>query len=338
MASLLSPGSMNQAGEPLALPSAFETFSHQTLATLLDQSLDCIKLIGVDGTVQFMNRNGRCAMEVDDFRAIAGRPWPDLWPDESRPLVVAALEQAELGGQVRFDAFCPTAKGSPRWWDVSVSKVRDESGEMLGYLSVSRDVTELHAAKQASDIAAAEMRHRLRNNYAMVGGLLAAFARGTPGREEFVREMRDRLAALGVAQTLFVGTDNAHCNLKALLPTLLEPFSHPHCEISFPDLPDISVGQGQADAIALVLGELAVNATKHGALHAEGEIVVRASLDEAGLAIVWTERSTRRVEAHARSGGQGLRLMERILAARKGNLTIAWQDFGLEATLRFAGD
>lgn len=306
--------------------------SAELLPALLDQSLDCIKLISRDGCVQYMNRNGLCAMEIDDFSTVVGQRWPDLWPTETSDMIEGALTAA-AGGPVRFDAFCPTAKGSPRWWDVSVSRVEDEQGRWLGYLSVSRDVTEARRAKEVAVVSAAEMRHRLKNSYAMVSGLLSALARGRPEREEFVKEVRDRLSALGVAQTLFVARDHAPCDIHELLPALLIPFSHPECPIAVKELPHVVIDQGQADALALVFGELAVNSSKHGALSSLGSIAVEANVLGNELLIRWTERSDREVEAHSRAEGQGLRLIRRILAARKGSLEVEWEANGLNAVI-----
>ena len=97
---------------------------------MLDQSADCIKVIGPDGTLDFMNRNGRCAMGIDDFALVAGKNWWELWPER-----VAATDprrrspSARRRQHSRFEAFCPTAKGEPRWWDVSVAPLRDEHGD-----------------------------------------------------------------------------------------------------------------------------------------------------------------------------------------------------------------
>lgn len=306
--------------------------SAELVPVLLDQSLDCIKLISRDGAVSYMNRNGLCAMEIDDLRNVVGQQWADLWPQEAREMIEGALTRTATG-PVRFDAFCPTAKGSPRWWDVSVSRVDDGRGRWLGYLSVSRDVTDARQAKEVAVIAAAEMRHRLKNSYAMVSGLLSALARGRPEREEFVKEIRDRLSALGVAQTLFVARDHAPCDIHELLPALLEPFAHPDCPIEIKDVPHVVIDQGQADALALVFGELAVNSSKHGALTSRGSITVEARVLSGELAICWSERSSREVEAHSRSEGQGLRLIQRILAARQGSLTIEWEPNGLDAII-----
>jgi two-component sensor histidine kinase len=307
------------------------------LAAVLDQSLDCIKLIAPDGTVQFMNSNGLCAMEIDSLKLVAGRPWVSLWPEASQPAIRQALKVADDGFPVRFDAFCPTAKGSPRWWDVSVTRVADAAGQNIGYLSVSRDVTEARLNKEVAEIAVAEMRHRLKNSYAMVAGLLSALARGNPEREEFVGEIRERLRALGVAQTLFVSTEHAPCNIRDLLPALLEPFSHPDCEVVASDLPDATLDQGQADALALVVGELAVNSTKHGALKGEGRVRVTGQTGGGALKIIWDEESPRTVSDHAREGGQGLRLIQRILNARDGKIDLVWRTRGLVATVSFTG-
>jgi two-component sensor histidine kinase len=272
-------------------------------------------------------------MEIDFAGAVQGRVWADLWPSDSRALIQDALRRATEGEAVRFDAYCPTAKGSPRWWDVAVSQVRGASGHVLGFLSVSRDVTAARVAKEAAEVASAEMKHRLKNSYAMIASLLSALAKGMPEREEFVREIRDRLAALGVAQTLFVSREHAPCNIRELLPALLQPFSTADCPVDSANLPCATVDQGQADALALVIGELSVNSSKHGAISGTGSIRVTAEHRDCDLSISWHERSNRPVSAHDRKGGQGLRLIKRILAARDAEIHFDWKDNGVDATI-----
>ena len=71
--------------------NSFRAASNDMLAAVLDQSADCIKVIGPDGTLDFMNRNGRCAMGIDDFAQVAGKNWWDLWPAEAQPLIQGAI-------------------------------------------------------------------------------------------------------------------------------------------------------------------------------------------------------------------------------------------------------
>lgn len=317
------------------LVSAFSSASNEMLAAILDQSADCIKVIGPGGTVDYMNRNGQCAMEVDDFCAIAGQSWTSLWPAEAAPTLEAAMATAREGKLARFEAFCPTAKGAPRWWDVSVSPLLGGDGALRGYIATSRDISDRVHMSELRDAIADEMRHRLRNHYVVVASLLSAHARGAPDREAFVREMVGRLNALGVAQTMKSG-EGESCVLPLLVPALLDPYATPDCPIDIGALPDIALDQPQADAIALLLGELAVNSTKHGALGANGTVTLDARIDEGRLVLAWSERSDRPVTARAREGGQGFRLINRVLASRAGEFAIAWRDDGLDATARLA--
>jgi diguanylate cyclase (GGDEF)-like protein/PAS domain S-box-containing protein len=109
--------------------------------SILEASNDCIKLIGLDGTLELMNGPGACAMEIDDLPAIIGQDWIGLWPRESRKTVAAAVDEARAGRPARFTDYCPTAKGAPRWWDVVVTPVKDDTGEVTQILSISRDIT-----------------------------------------------------------------------------------------------------------------------------------------------------------------------------------------------------
>ncbi len=84
------------------LVAAFADASEGMLAAILDQSADCIKVIGENGTVDYMNRNGQCAMEVEDFCAIAGQPWTALWPAEAGPMILDAMAKARAGEAARF--------------------------------------------------------------------------------------------------------------------------------------------------------------------------------------------------------------------------------------------
>jgi PAS domain S-box-containing protein len=309
------------------------SLSSISLASVLDQSVDCVKLISLDGQVQYMNANGLCAMEIDDFRMIDGKAWADLWPADARATILDSYPRAAGGEAVRFRAFCPTAKGTPRWWDVTVSAVNDEDG-LAGYLSVSRDVTDNQASREALETAAAEMTHRLKNTYTMISSLVFSFARGDERTEAFARDMAERLRGLSTAQALFV-SDDAPCEIARLIPALLAPFEAPLCPISIDSLDAVPVDQAQANAIALVIGELSVNSAKHGALRHGGSIHVTANQAGDELVLCWTEESRSAVEARDRAGGQGLRLMDRIVRARKGSIAFDWSENGLRATLAF---
>jgi len=116
--------------------------SEAFLRSVLDASTDCLKVIDRDGTLAMISRNGLCAMEIDDPGAVVGRDWASLWPAESGDLVRAAVRAALSGQSSRFEGYCPTAKGTPKWWDVVVAPIGEIGGQPRRILSISREITE----------------------------------------------------------------------------------------------------------------------------------------------------------------------------------------------------
>ncbi|MBB4614339.1 PAS domain-containing protein [Novosphingobium taihuense] len=309
--------------------------SPESLSLVIEQSTDCVKLVDPQGNLLWINPNGLCAMEIDNFELLSGREWAALWPEDAQPVIRDALASASSAGVARLEAFCPTAKGTPRWWEVSVSAVRGPDGEPAGYISVSRDVSQLHADQEALKILLSEMRHRLKNSFAMVCAMLRTVARGNAANTEFAIDMVARISALATAQTLFDG-EAEETDLHALLSTLILPFRTAQDTKVVLDCPGRhEINRREADVISLVVGELTVNSTKHGAIGHGGTIALSAMAggDDAHHVIIWQEQSVRPVAATSRSGGQGLTLIERICAARGGTFGIDWQDSGLVATL-----
>ena len=296
-----------------------------------------MKLVDPQGNLLWMNPNGLCAMEIDNFELLSGREWATLWPEDAQPIIRDALADASSPGVARLEAFCPTAKGTPRWWEVSVSAVRAPDGAHAGYISISRDVSQLHADREALTILLTEMRHRLKNSFAMVCAMMRTVARGNAANTEFAIDMVARISALATAQTLFDG-EGEEADLHGLLSTLILPFQSANASLVELDCDkDHSITRREADVISLVVGELTVNSTKHGAIGHGGCIGLSARTEDDGQqashVIIWQEQCDRPIVATSRSGGQGLTLIERICAARGGTFGIDWQDSGLVATL-----
>jgi PAS domain S-box-containing protein len=119
------------------------------LRSVLEANTDCLKLVELDGRLSLMNANGLCQLGFGAACDVEGRLWAELWPEPGRTQVEAALAAARDGASSRFEGFCPTARGEPRWWDVAVSPVRGPDGAVALVVAVSRDVTESRAAAAA---------------------------------------------------------------------------------------------------------------------------------------------------------------------------------------------
>ncbi len=109
--------------------------------TVIENSPDCLKILDKDGGLLYMNFNGLYHMEIDDFSKFKHKKWWLLWGPENEELVREAVDKALSGETFHFTAFCPTAKGTPKWWDVSVSPVSIPGQPIQKIISVSRDIT-----------------------------------------------------------------------------------------------------------------------------------------------------------------------------------------------------
>jgi PAS domain S-box-containing protein len=132
-----------------------EEFKNQ----ILHSSADCIKVLDLEGRLQFMNDAGRTLLEIDDLTRHLHKPWPDFWEGDDRAAALAALEAAKAGEIGKFVGFCPTLGGVAKWWDVQVTPMLDAHGHTRRLLAISRDIT---AYKQVQEsLRASEERLEL---------------------------------------------------------------------------------------------------------------------------------------------------------------------------------
>jgi formate hydrogenlyase transcriptional activator len=140
----------------------------ESLARLVDGSRDCIKVLDLHGRLLSMNAGGMEVLEVCDLASLAGSSWIDLWQGADRAAAAQAVESARRGEVGRFVGFFPTQQTrTPKWWDVLVSAIRDDSGEPEKLLVVSRDVTEWKRSENLLQVLNAERQALLDVNRAI---------------------------------------------------------------------------------------------------------------------------------------------------------------------------
>ncbi|WP_174292301.1 PAS domain-containing protein, partial [Sphingomonas bacterium] len=123
------------------------------LKSVLGASGDCIKVLDLDGNLLFMTDAGQSLMQVKDFSAICGKPWPGFWEGRGNADALTALAAAREGGSGRFVGPADTMAGEPRWWDVQVTPILGVDGRPDKLLSVSRDITREHQASEQIELA-----------------------------------------------------------------------------------------------------------------------------------------------------------------------------------------
>lgn len=135
------------------VPVSDQQWRERYLTGVHNLSADCIKVVDRDGRLQSMNLRGQHAMQVDDYSACHGADWLSFWEGETREVMLKAFAVASAGTPAEFTGFCPTLRGEPRWWDVTLAPLPDparpDATAPYDLIVISRDVTDRVNAQQA---------------------------------------------------------------------------------------------------------------------------------------------------------------------------------------------
>ena len=121
--------------------------SEQYNRSIVESSPDCLALLSREARLSYMAPQGRRLMEVDDAVAIDNADWLALWRGDDLAWARSAVETACAGSPGRFQGYCPTFKGTPKWWDVIVMPIAGPHGQPERLLAVARDISELKLAE-----------------------------------------------------------------------------------------------------------------------------------------------------------------------------------------------
>ncbi len=107
---------------------------------MLNISVDCIKLVALDGTLVHMNKAGCHALSVPEDSSF-GMPWLPLLPEDVRTAGEQALTAARAGTFARFPGRSVLPDRRVQYWDNMLTPVMSTDGGPTAILCVSREVT-----------------------------------------------------------------------------------------------------------------------------------------------------------------------------------------------------
>jgi PAS domain S-box-containing protein len=121
--------------------------SEEKYRTLAESSPEMVYLIDRDGFVQYVNSSGSKMFHVPADR-IAGRHLKDLYPAPVAAKHLAAIDRIIKTGKSISSEMQEPFPGGMCWIDARLSPVRDGSGEIVGVLGLSQDITERKRLEQ----------------------------------------------------------------------------------------------------------------------------------------------------------------------------------------------
>ena len=116
----MSAPAVNLASSPFASDGLFRS--------ALEASPDCVKVLDLAGTIQFVNRNGVAIMGARSPAELLGRSWPGLWDEPQATTATDALNAAVRSEVQRFQAPGRVFSGEVRHFDNVLSPLRDDGG------------------------------------------------------------------------------------------------------------------------------------------------------------------------------------------------------------------
>ena len=270
-----------------------------------------------------------------------GSGWRSVHHPDEVDRVAKHLQQCVDTGVVWEDTFpLRGADGKYRWFLSRAEPIRDESGKIVRWFGTNTDIEEQRRSEALRDLQLNEMDHRVKNLFAIVGGVVTLSARSAATPQDMATTIQGRLGALASAH-LLIRTSKSESGLrhKSTLETLIRAVLAPYVDtaVTADDAcatikgPEVAIAGDAATSLALVFHELATNAAKYGAFSTPGgRVHISWTVTKRKLSLKWQERGGPAVPGPPVREGFGSMLARRSVNGQlDGELTFDWQPEGL---------
>jgi PAS domain S-box-containing protein len=231
--------------------------------------------------------------------------------------------------------------GEYRWTLGRAMPMRDPDGNIVRWIGTCTDIHEQKRQAEQNEILSRELSHRIKNIFAVIGGLIGLSARQQPECRDFALNLQQRIVALGRAHE-FVRPhseeskpDELPDSLKGIFREVLSPYLALQDGRITIEGADVAVDDRGATPVALLIHELATNAAKYGALSTDaGNVAIQIIEDGDKILIDWNESGGPAVGGEPERKGFGTRLTELSVVGQLGGaIERQWEKEGLRARM-----
>ncbi len=302
---------------------------------------------------RFLEVNDRfCAIAGHSRAALLSGGFQDIThPDDlaaDEALVIALLS----GGKPNYttEKRYVSAAGETIWISLTVSLMRSVEGAPDYFVAIIEDIAERKAAEglqqrhhQQLRLMINELNHRVKNTLATIQSMASQTLRSDPDPLSAYAKFEARLLGLSQVHDLLTREHWHGADLRAVAARALAPFVEDASSNGMGgaiemDGPDVWAPPSAALALAMLLHELATNATKYGALSTPAgrvRLTWTFARDERVVRLAWTETGGPPVAPPERQGF-GSRLIARALRDLQGSAVLRFEPAGAvcDMTLR----
>ena len=260
--------------------------------------------------------------------------------DRAAGVFIDELCQALDDGHAFKERWHLKRDGSRFWASGTMVPLQDAAGQAQGFLTILRDGTRTHAAKERAALLLSEMQHRANNTFAAVRALAVHTARHTGRGEAFHEPFAARIEALARSHELVSPAKPDGVLLHDLVWPCLRPYAGAPSRTTITG-PAVRLPAKEAVSLGLAFHELATNAAKYGSLSVpQGSVEVRWEWSVTHNAaaplidIYWREHGGPSVTPPVRRGF-GSRLIEHGLRQELGGtLQLNFEPEGVSCLMR----
>lgn len=272
---------------------------------------------------------------------IEGRTVREVIGDEAYDRARPEIEAVRTGEHRHFELTGPAADGAPRVQLVSYTpRVRD--GGQAGFYAASVDITERKREEERLKVISAELDHRVKNILATINSIARLAGRNATSLKDYRTDLEERIQSLARAHQMLASSQWEGMSVRDLIERELEPYLGGKPDAIAVEGPDLMFTPAAAQSMALVVHELATNASKYGALKGRaGRLSIRWRIETQSdpvLAFSWHEDGLKNIEAPSRKGF-GSNVIDGIIRAHcEGETRIDYRPSGLHYDLRLPAD
>jgi PAS domain S-box-containing protein len=230
-----------------------------------------------------------------------------------------------------------TADGRERIWAFRSAPIgRDGSGRRL-VVSMAADLTDRHEAEAHQRLLMQEVDHRAKNALAVVQSIVILSR--ADNSADFAQVVQGRVAAVARAHTLLANTRWSGADLATLIRQELEAHVLPG-KFRIAGGP-VTIVAASAQAVSILLHELAVNALEHGALtDPKGLVSVRYVVNQrnGSLILDWEESGGPAATEPTRRGFGSLIIERTVKDQLGGDVDFSWTPAGLRFRMVLPSD
>lgn len=263
-----------------------------------------------------------------------GRCVWDILPnlrDQAEPALRQVLDHGETLTDIELSGETPAHPGEQRHWVEMFYPVNGADGTVEGIGICCADITDIRRSREREQLLMREVDHLAKNLLTVVQSVLH-LSRSAESVDDYRAAVTGRIQALGRVHTILADNRWDGVPLADLVAQELAPYGQgveiacEDCRVVLPPSP--------AQAISMILHELATNSAKHGALSADGRVALQCGAGER-ITLRWEEHGGPPVQPPTRNGFGTSLIQTAVKRLLSGNLDYRLEPDGLVCDISF---